>query len=70
MNIRFSSILRTIVADAVAHFIVTMILQTLVLLFFSLADVGHRPLPIFILLTHSPLGYNEPIPSYVRTPPT
>ena len=47
----------------------SMILQTLVLLFLSLADVGHRPLPIFILLTHSPFGYNEKIPSYVRTPP-
>ena len=46
----------------------TMILQALVLLFLSLADVGRRPLPIFILLTHSPLGHNEPIPSYVRTP--
>jgi len=48
----------------------TMILQTLVLLFLSLADVGHRPLPIFMLLTHSPsIGYNEKIPSYVRTTP-
>jgi len=69
VNIRFSSILRTIEADATAHFIMTMILQTLVLLFLSLVDVDHRPLPIFILLTHSPLGYNEPIPGYVRTPP-
>jgi len=69
VNIRFSSILRTIAADATAHFIMIMILQTLVLLFLSLADVGRRPLPIFILLTHSPLGYNGPIPSCVRTPP-
>jgi len=69
VDIWFSSISRTILADVTAHFIMTMILQTLVLLFLLLVDVGHRPLPIFILLTHSPLGYNEPISSYVRTPP-
>ena len=69
VNVRFSSILRTILADATVHFIMAMILQTLVLLFMSLADVRRCPPPILVLLTHSPLDYNEPIPSYVRIPP-
>ena len=66
-TVRFSSLLRTIVADATVYFIMIASVQTLVLFFLSLADVGHHPLPILILLTYSLLGYDESIPPYVRT---
>ena len=65
---RFSSLVRTIVVDATVYYIMVMGLQILVLFFLSLADVRHRSLPIFILLTHSLLDYDQSIPSHVRTP--
>jgi hypothetical protein len=53
---RFSSILRAIVEDATVYFIMAIVLQILVLLFLTLADVRRMsPLPIEIPLTHSPL---------------
>jgi hypothetical protein len=54
---RFSSILRAIVGDATVYFIMAICLQTLVLLFLTLANVRRMsPLPTEIPLTHSPLG--------------
>jgi len=53
------------VRDATVYFIMVMVIQTAVLLFLSFADVRSRPLPILTLLTHSPSGYNKPIPNYV-----
>ena len=67
VTVRLSSLLRTIVADTTAYFIMAMALQTLVVLFLSFADVRHRPLSVLTLLTHSILGYYQPIPTYVRT---
>jgi hypothetical protein len=66
---RLSSLFRTIVADSTLYFIMAMGLQTVVLFFLSFAGVRHRPLLIFVILTHSPLGRGEPIPTHVRTPP-
>jgi hypothetical protein len=67
VTVRLSSLLRTIVADATAYFIMAMALQILVVLFLSFADV-RRPLSALTLLTHPPSGYDQPIPTYVRTP--
>ena len=64
---RLSSLLRTIVADATAYFIMAMALQTLVVLFLSFADVRRRSLSVLTLLTHSLSGYDQSIPTYVRT---
>jgi hypothetical protein len=56
VSFRFSSILRAIVGDATVYFIMAIGLQTLVLLFLTLANVCRMsPLPIEIPLTHSPL---------------
>ena len=46
VTIRLSSLLRTIVADATAYFIMAMGLQTLVVLFLSFSDVRRRPLSV------------------------
>lgn len=65
--VRFSSLLKTVVAGATVYFIMVMGIQTLVLLFLAFADVRYRPLPILTRLTHSLSGYDESIPTYVRT---
>ena len=64
--IRFSSLLRTVVADATIYFIMVMGLQTLVLLFITFADVCCRPLSAFTFLTCSLSAHNKPIPAHVR----
>jgi len=43
VTVRFSSLLRTIVTDATAYFIMAMALQVLVVSFLSFADVCRRP---------------------------
>jgi len=63
--VKFSSLLRTVVRGATVYFIMVMVIQAMVVLFILFADVRSRPLPVPILLTHSPSGYDKPIPTYV-----
>jgi hypothetical protein len=46
VTVRLSSLLRTIVADATAYFIMAMTIQILVVLFLSFTDVRHASFPV------------------------